>query len=216
MRLIWSLFISCILSAQLYAQDPSKALLDRLSQKVLSHQNIQIAFDYVLDNKDAGVQQKTSGKLILKGKNYRFEMLGAIQIFDGKKVYTIVDDNEEVTVEAPQKSDAAELSPQDLIQFYKQGYTYKWDIEQLVGNRKIQYIKLTPIASKSSLQSILLGIDTKNLEIYKVIQIGKNGTKTTLSVQNWKVNQPLPANALLFDRAYYTKKGYYISELWND
>ena len=213
MRLIWSLFISCILSAQLYAQDPSKALLDRLSQKVLSHQNIQIAFDYVLDNKDAGVQQKTSGKLILKGKNYRFEMLGAIQIFDGKKVYTIVDDNEEVTVEAPQKSDAAELSPQDLIQFYKQGYTYKWDIEQLVGNRKIQYIKLTPIASKSSLQSILLGIDTKNLEIYKVIQIGKNGTKTTLTVQNWKVNQPLPANALLFDRAYYTKKGYYISEL---
>ncbi|MGA1385576.1 MAG: LolA family protein [Flavobacteriaceae bacterium] len=213
MRLIWSLFISCILSAQLYAQDPSKALLDRLSQKVLSHQNIQIAFDYVLDNKDAGVQQKTSGKLILKGKNYRFEILGAIQIFDGKKVYTIVDDNEEVTVEAPQKSDTAELSPQDLIQFYKQGYTYKWDIEQLVGNRKIQYIKLTPIASKSSLQSILLGIDTKNLEIYKVIQIGKNGTKTTLTVQNWKVNQPLPANALLFDRAYYTKKGYYISEL---
>ena len=213
MRLIWSLFISCILSAQLYAQDPSKALLDRLSQKVLSHQNIQIAFDYVLDNKDAGVQQKTSGKLILKGKNYRFEMLGAIQIFDGKKVYTIVDDNEEVTVEAPQKSDTAELSPQDLIQFYKQGYTYKWDIEQLVGNRKIQYIKLTPIASKSSLQSILLGIDTKNLEIYKVIQIGKNGTKTTLTVQNWKVNQPLPANALLFDRAYYTMKGYYISEL---
>jgi len=213
MRLFWSLFISCILSAQLYAQDPSKALLDRLSQKVLSHQNIQIAFDYVLDNKDAGVQQKTLGKLILKGKIYRFEMLGAIQIFDGKKVYTIVDDNEEVTVEAPQKSDAAELSPQDLIQFYKQGYTYKWDIEQQVGNRKIQYIKLTPIASKSSLQSILLGIDTKNLEIYKVIQIGKNGTKTTLTVQNWKVNQPLPANALLFDRAYYTKKGYYISEL---
>ncbi|MGA1340833.1 MAG: LolA family protein [Flavobacteriaceae bacterium] len=213
MRLIWSLFISCILSAQLYAQDPSKALLDRLSQKVLSHQNIQIAFDYVLDNKDAGVQQKTSGKLILKGKNYRFEMLGAIQIFDGKKVYTIVDDNEEVTVEAPHKSDTSEISPQDLIQFYKQGYTYKWDIEQLVGNRKIQYIKLTPIASKSSLQSILLGIDTKNLEIYKVIQIGKNGTKTTLTVQNWKVNQPLPANALLFDRAYYTKKGYYISEL---
>ena len=216
MRLFWSLFVSCILSVQLFAQDQSKVLLDRLSQKVLSHQNIQIAFDYVLDNKDAGVQQKTAGKLILKGKNYRFEMLGAIQIFDGKKVYTIVDDNEEVTVEAPQKSDASELSPQDLIQFYKQGYTYKWDIEQPVGNRKIQYIKLTPIASKSSLQSILLGIDTKNLEIYKVIQTGKNGTKTTLTVQSWKVNQPLAANALLFDRAYYTKKGYYISELWND
>jgi len=213
MRLFWSFFISCILSWQLHAQDQSKALLDRLSQKVLSHQNIQIAFDYVLDNKDAGVHQKTAGKLILKGKNYRFEMLGAIQIFDGIKVYTIVDDNEEVTVEAPQKSDASELSPQDLIQFYKQGYTYKWDIEQPVGNRKIQYIKLTPIASKSSLQSILLGIDTKNLEIYKVIQTGKNGTKTTLTVQSWKVNQPLSANALLFDRAYYTKKGYYISEL---
>lgn len=213
MRLFWSLFVSCIFSVHLFAQDQSKALLDRLSQKVLSHQNIQIAFDYVLDNKDAGVQQKTTGKLILKGKNYRFEMLGAIQIFDGKKVYTIVDDNEEVTVEAPQKSDASELSPQDLIQFYKQGYTYKWDIEQPVGNRKIQYIKLTPIATKSSLQSILLGIDTKNLEIYKVIQTGKNGTKTTLTVQSWRVNQPIPANALQFDRAYYTKKGYYISEL---
>ena len=78
---------------------------------------------------------------------------------------------------------------------------------------ELKYIKLTPIASKSSLQSILLGIDTKNLEIYKVIQTGKNGTKTTLTVQSWKVNQPLAANALLFDRAYYTKKGYYISEL---
>ncbi|MDP4607056.1 MAG: outer membrane lipoprotein carrier protein LolA [Flavobacteriaceae bacterium] len=213
MKYFWSLIITLTVSGLMYAQDPSKALLDRLSQKVLSHQNIQIAFDYVLDNKDAGVQQKTTGKLTLKGKNYRFEMMGAIQIFDGKKVYTIVDENEEVTVEPPQKSDASELSPQDLIQFYKQGYTYKWDIEQAVGNRKIQYIKLTPIATKSSLQSILLGIDSKNLEIYKVIQTGKNGTKTTLTVQSWKVNQTLPANALLFDKAYYTKKGYYISEL---
>ena len=103
MKYFWSLIITLTVSGLMYAQDPSKALLDRLSQKVLSHQNIQIAFDYVLDNKDAGVQQKTTGKLTLKGKNYRFEMMGAIQIFDGKKVYTIVDENEEVTVEPPQK-----------------------------------------------------------------------------------------------------------------
>ena len=97
-----------------------------------------------------------------------------------------------------------------MLTFYKTGHNYAWDILQNVQGRKIQYVKLTPIDSNSGITSILLGIDAQTKHIYKLIETGSNGTKTTITVNSFKTNQPLSKSLFTFDEAKYEEEGYYI------
>jgi len=47
--------------------------------------------------------------------------------------------------------------------------------------------------------------------IYNVIEIGKKGTKTTLTVNSFKTNQALPKNQFTFAASKYPN--YYINKL---
>ncbi len=194
-----------------YAQNSSKAktLLDEVYAKATGYDNIYIDFESTLENTEANIKQETNGHVTLSGDKYVLDYLGAQQINDGKKVYTIVPENEEVTIEDVSEDDAT-VTPSKMLTFYRSGHNYQWDILQNVGGRKIQYVKLTPIDSNAEITSILLGIDTQTKHIYKLIQTGKNGTKTTLTVNSFKTNQPLSSTLFTFDTKKYEDKGYYI------
>jgi len=56
-----------------------------------------------------------------------------------------------------------------------------------------------------------LGIDAKTKHIYNLIEIGKNDTKTTLTVNSFKTNQPISKSLFKFDKSKY--KNYYINNL---
>ena len=192
-----------------WAQNPSAALLDKVSKQMASKENISLEFNYALFNAEAKINQETSGKVYIKGDKYHFEYLGVIQINDTKKTYTIVPDNEEVTI-VDNKNAIDEMNPAKILSFYKEGYRFTWDILQNVGGRKIQYIKLNPIDSTSDIASILLGIDTLKNEVFKVIETGKNGTKTTITISQYKSNSTLDPALFIFDEKKYIQLGFYI------
>jgi len=187
----------------------AKALLDEVYNKVKSYDNIQVEFKYELNNSEADIHQETRGDVTLQGDKYLFNYMGSQQLYDGKKVYTIVPENEEVTIE-DKSDDENTITPSDMLTFYREGHTYDWDILQNVQGRKIQYVKLTPIDSHSEIKSILLGIDAETKNIYKLIETGKNGTKTTITVNSFKTNQPLSRTLFTFDEDKYKDQGYYI------
>lgn len=192
-----------------WAQNPSAALLDKVSKQMASKENISLEFNYALFNAEAKINQETAGKVYIKGDKYHFEYLGVIQINDTKKTYTIVPDNEEVTI-VDNKNAIDEMNPAKILSFYKEGYRFTWDIPQNVGGRKIQYIKLNPIDSTSDIASILLGIDTLKNEVFKVIETGKNGTKTTITISQYKSNSTLDPALFIFNEKKYIQLGFYI------
>jgi hypothetical protein len=55
----------------------------------------------------------------------------------------------------------------------------------------------------------LVGIDTQQNHIYKLIEVGDNGTVTTLTIDNMKVDSSLPENFFVFNQADYPN--YYIN-----
>lgn len=194
------------------AQDP-KALLREVSSKVKSYDNITIDFKYNLSNPKENVNQDTRGDVVLQGDKYMLNMLGTTRIFDGKKIYTIVPEDEEVTISNYNPNDDKEITPSKMLTFYEKGYTYKMDVEQNIKGRKIQFVKLIPIDSKAEIKNILLGIDVQTKHIYKLIQTDANGTSYTLTVNSFKTNQPLSKTLFTFDEAKYKKEGYYINKL---
>ena len=190
--------------------DKAKALLDEVYNKVKGYDNIYIDFQSTLENTEADLKQETNGNVTLSGEKYVLNYLGAQQLYDGKKVYTIVPENEEVTIEDVNEEED-NVSPSKMLTFYKTGHNYQWDILQNVGGRKIQFVKLIPIDSNTEIKSILLGIDTQTKHIYKLIQTGHNGTKTTITVNSFKTDQPLSSTLFTFDEKKYEDKGYYIT-----
>ncbi|HSR60718.1 MAG TPA: outer membrane lipoprotein carrier protein LolA [Robiginitalea sp.] len=204
-------FLMLTFSPGLRAQDAAKAkaLLDQVYNKVKSYQNIFVDFKFELNNAEANVRQETRGDLTLQGDKYLLNYMGAQQLYDGKKVYTIVPENEEVTIE-DKSEEAGTVSPSKMLTFYREGHNYSWDILQNVQGRKIQYVKLTPIDTHSEVASILLGVDAETQHIYKLIETGQNGTKTTITVNSFKTNQPLSKSLFTFDEQKYKDEGYYI------
>jgi outer membrane lipoprotein-sorting protein len=201
----------CLATGHAVAQDAAraKALLDEVYNKVKGYENIVVDFKFDLYNSEADVRQETRGNVTLEGDKYYLNYMGAEQLYDGKKVYTIVPENEEVTIE-DKSEDGGTVSPSKMLTFYKEGHTYAWDILQNVQGRKIQFVKLTPIDSNSEVASILLGIDVETKHIYKLIETGQNGTRTTITVNSFKTDQPLSKTLFTFDEKKYTDEGYYI------
>jgi outer membrane lipoprotein-sorting protein len=187
----------------------AKALLDEVYAKVKSYDNIFVDFKFDLNNTEAGINQETRGDVTLAGEKYIFNYLGSQQLYDGRKVYTIVPENEEVTIE-DLSEDENSMSPSKMLTFYRTGHNYAMDILQNIQGRKIQYVKLIPIDSDTEIKSRLLGIDSETKHIYKLIETGKNGTKTTITVNSFKTNQPLSKTLFTFDAAKYEDKDYYI------
>ena len=203
------LFIAIAING--FSQNKAKTLLNEVSQKVKSYENISLDFKYLLENTAENVKQETRGDMVLQGEKYKLNILGTTRLFDGKKLYSISPEDEEVTISSQTDDDEDNITPSQMLSFYEKGYTYTLDIEQNVLGRKIQYVKLTPIDSNSEINYILLGIDAQTKHIYNLIQIGNNGTKTTLTVNSFKTNEPLPNNIFAFDANKY--QDYYINNL---
>ena len=211
MKKILVLLLAITSITMVNAQDEAKAkaLLDEVYAKVKSYDNIFVDFKFDLQNAEAGINQETRGDVTLASEKYLFNYLGSQVLFDGKKVYTIVPDNEEVTIE-DRPEDEGTLTPSKMLTFYRDGHNYTWDILQNVQGRKIQYVKLVPIDSDTEIKSILLGIDTGTKHIYKLIETGQNGTKTTITVNSFKTDQNLSETLFTFDESKYKNEDYTI------
>ena len=209
-KIVFLMLIALTTNLNAQSDNKAKALLDEVYNKVKSYDNVFIDFKYVLDNTQENIHQETRGDVTLEGDKYRFNYLGATKIFDGSNTYTIIPENEEVVIEGANGEDEGTITPSRMLTFYKEGYNYKWDITQNVKGRNIQYIELVPIDSSSEIKQILLGIDTQTKHIYNLIEVGQNGTKTTITVNSFKTDQPISKSLFTFDRPKYEEMGYYI------
>ncbi len=201
-----------LLSFSIQAQDQkAKELLDQVTSKVKSYDNIVIDFKYSLNNAKENINQDSKGNVTMKKNQYVLNFMGVTKIFDGKKTYTIVPEDEEITISTVNESDENAVTPSKMLTFFNKGYHYSMDILQNVRGRKIQYIKLVPNNTKDQRKEILLGIDVQTKHIYNLIEVGKKGTKTTLTVNSFKTNQPLSKNQFTFAESKYPN--YYINKL---
>jgi outer membrane lipoprotein-sorting protein len=194
------------------AKDKNKAkdLLDKVVSKAKSYKNMVIDFKYAINNSAENINQENKGTVILQGNKYVLSFMGVTKIYDGKKIYTIVPEDEEITITNNDESDPNSMSPNKIFTFFKKGFKYSMDIKQPMAGKTIQYVKLTPSSVTDKRKEILIGIDTKTNHIHNLIEVGKNGTRTTLTVTTFKFNQTLAKNQFTFVKTKYPN--YYINK----
>ena len=205
--------LAAVLSISVQAQNPQKAekLLNEVSSKVKNYDNMVIEFKYALENKAENVSQETRGDVSIEGEKYVLNLMGTTQMFDGKKIYTIIPEDEEINISNYVEEDNNSITPSKMFSFYEDGYNYEMDIAQNVKGREIQYVKLTPKDSNAEIKNILLGIDSQTKHIYNLIQTQENDTKVTITVKSFKTDQPLAKNLFTFNEERYSD--FYINRL---
>lgn len=188
----------------------AKKLLENVSKQIESYSNIKFEFNYVLNNRKEQINQESKGEITIAGNFYKLDFLDATQLYDGKSLYTIIPDNEEITITSSEEGDDFGINPTELLNFYKEGYDYQWDIMQLIKGKEIQFVKLIPKQKDTEILSILMGIEVSKKHIYRIIEIGSNGTYTTLTINDMKVNTSLSEDYFMFDQKTYPD--YYIND----
>ena len=217
MKKITILFLSLFLTTITFSQNAEKAksLLDQVSTKMGAYKNMSISFSQTLSNEDAGINEGDEppirGQITLHGEKYSLNYLGNKFLFDGQKLYVINNDEKEVTItDGDMSGDDGFIYPSKLLTFYREGYNFEMgDLKNLNG-RNIQLVTLKPIDSNSDIVKVELAIDAKTKHIYKLIQTGSNGSKTTFTITEFKSNQNLSNNFFSFDKEKYKKLNFSI------
>jgi outer membrane lipoprotein-sorting protein len=211
--LFLSLFITTVLFSQTGEQ--AKSLLDEVSTKMGSYNNMYIGFSQTLSNEDAGIKEGDEppirGEINLQGEKYSLNYLGNQFIYDGKKLHIINHDEKEVSIsDSDLGGDDGFIYPSKLLTFYKEGYTLQMGKQQNIKGRNIQFVTLNPIDSNSEIVKVELAIDAKTKHIYKLIQTGANASKTTFTITEFKKNEDLSVNFFTFNKSKYLSKNYTI------
>src|SRR6478609_7147552 len=130
MRLLLVFFIAFSTQAQ---DKKAKDLLDKVTAKVKSYDNITIDFKYSLNNAKENINQDSKGTVVMKGNQYVLNFMGITKIFDGKTNYTIVPEDEEITISKVDEKDDSATTPSKMLTFFNTGYKFSMDIVQNVA-----------------------------------------------------------------------------------
>ncbi len=211
------LFLSILLTTVTFSQnsEEAKSLLDQVSTKMSAYENMYLGFSQTLTNEEAGINEGDEppirGEINLKGELYNLNYLGNNFIYDGKKLYVINNEEKEISItDGDMTENDGFIYPSKLLTFYKEGYNLEMGLLKNIKGRKIQFVTLNPIDSTSDIVKVELGIDAKTNHIYKLIQTGSNGAKTTFTITNFKSNQDLSENFFKFDKQKYLSLQYII------
>lgn len=206
----YAFYILLLTFSNLFSQNDLKVeqLLDKVSFNIDQSTSYSLNFSYIIDD---DIAQKRKGNIVISKNKYILEFLGVKQISDSNFIYTIVPENQEVMISKIQKEAEENISPSNILKFYRQGYEIEMDQLKVESGLSIQFLKLTPNFSDSEISHIFLGININNNNIYKVIEVGKNNSKTMLKIENISYN--LKINEDVFDFKEDDYEGYYIEKI---
>lgn len=196
-------FIATDSSAQTDAS--AKSILDKVSSTYREFKTIQADFTITATQPQQPASNYSESGVILMetaaGK-YRIKMDTQELISDGKSLWTILNDVNEVQVTEVDNS-AAAISPVTIFSFYTQGYKYLSVPDEHAGNTSLHVVELSPEDTRSPYYKIKLRINKTTNLIHDVTIFDKNSVRYTYSIRNTKANPAITANRFTFQQNAY-------------
>lgn len=195
----------------IYAQksdNQSKKIMDIVLNHYKNQKNNYFKFSYGNGN-NGKITKIQTGIFYSTPSYYKLKIMETEQIFDGKKVYNINNDEQEVTIAKANGSEVT-LSPTSYLNNYHKNYNTSYLGKRKINNISVDLIKLVPMNS-NGIKYIHLYINTVSKHIVKIEQYANNNELNTITITDYKANQNLSKDMFVFDRNNY--KNYLITEL---
>lgn len=178
----------------------SQEILEQLSIKTQSFENFVAHFDYTMENKEAGIDEKTSGVLKVKGDQYNLLIAGQEVISNGETIWTYIEDAEEVQINEAEEDET--ITPTSLLANYNEDFRSKFINEAFLYGTTAYVIDLTPIEGKHYYK-IRLILDKSKMELLDFTIFDKNGSTYSYIIKKFETNVDLPESIFSFDPSQY-------------
>jgi len=196
------LLILCISLTNAVSQDRlAEDILEKLSNTAQTYTSISIEFEYLFSNKNAGINEKSSGRLELKENNFRIEMPKQLIINNGSTHWIYLKEMNEVTIMDYDPEDEDAMNPNKLFTIYNEDYKNTYVKASSVNGEHMHIIDLFPKKS-SSIMKIRLTINSLKNQINILELYDKNGGAYTYDIKYFKTN--LEIAPFTFDTTKYT------------
>ncbi len=206
-------FFLLINSATIFAQSREKQaseVLDEVIAKTNSYTSMKLQFTYQMENPGANINETTNGSALVSGNKYRLEVAGQTIISDGKTVWTVISDAEEVQVNDASEGDDV-FTPTKLLSNYNKEYKSKMipKVTTLHG-KNVYALELTPNAKKSY-DKVNLYIEKEKMQLYAIEIFDQNGSKYTYKITKFETNTPVNDQSFTFSDKEFP--GYYVIDM---
>ncbi len=191
------------LTAQTEDSAKAKEILDKVSAKTKTYKSIEVDFSFTLENLQANITDQYSGNLVLKGDKYRASIMGVNNFFDGKTMWMLMEDANEVNISNADDMEEDMLNPTNIFTIYEQGFRMSYVGEAVLNGKKVDLIDLFPENRDKPFSKIKLYIYKDNLQFAKVEQIGRDGTNYIIDVRKMDVNKSYDDSYFVFDASKY-------------
>jgi outer membrane lipoprotein-sorting protein len=192
------------------SDDKADAILKKVSAINSGYKDIHVDFSYTLQNTEAGVNDTRSGQLSLAGNQFHLQLMGQDIYSDGKIVWYVMKDDQEVHVKSIEEFKAeTELDPSNFFSQYDKGFKSKFNGEESKNGKSLNVIDLFPeIPGKKSFSRIRMGIDKATNHIVYSKTFGKDGTDYLLEVKSMKTNTGMATDSFTFSQSKFESDGY--------
>ena len=181
----------------------AKTILDAVSANYKAKKNMYFKFSYGTGK--GSVSKTETGIFYSTPTQYKMNIMGNEQIFDGKKVYNISKEDQEVTIAKPNGTEKT-LSPTNYIDEYRKGYS----VTYAGKSGALDMIKLVPVKDEG-IKNVILYINTSKKQVSKIVQTSAGDDIAVITIVQYKENQNLSNSTFSFDKNKY--KDYLITEL---
>ncbi len=204
--------LSLFFTTPIFSQNSPKELLDQVSNYYRNSGNFYLKFESTLSNSSTGNKDDYTGEVYVSKEKYNLSIpkLDLNQIYDGKKLYTISKETEEVTITSPAPNSDDLFTPTRVFDIYKNGYKFDWGADTTVNGVNAKVIKLTP-TKNSETKEVLVAVDKNSKKLLQITEVTKNNTETNIRVTKQIQGVIVPSALLKFNKKAYPN--YYISEL---
>lgn len=183
----------------------ARELLEQTSKKMQSFQTLSANFQFTMENKNMGINEKNTGSLLLKGKKYLVKLpdLGMEVYCDGQSVWNHMQSANQVMVSNAGDDSQGVIDPSAIFNVYQEGYQYKFVADKTENGKVISYIDLIPEDRNAEFSKITVGIDKAKLMVQSLVTHGNDGNQYGILVKDFKTDQSIDDKAFVFDKTKF-------------
>ena len=188
-------------------QDPqAKKVLQELSDITNSKDGLKASFETKLANSGQNMSEVRKGNIITSGNKYHLFFDDMEVISNGKTIWTLIADAEEVQIsEVLEDGDADDYAnPTKIATIWEKGFNYKYDKEETLNGKKVHVINLYPQdPDKHDFHTIKLFINKDEVSLAKVVMKGKGGSDVTYEIKSFEYNPTIEDGIFTFKTSKY-------------
>ena len=176
-------------------ENTAKKILDSLSFKSKSYNDIYAKFNFNYYNSLQKIDESSEGEIWIKDDMYKLNMGKDLSIINnGDVLWYFMKDVPEVQIMENDPKD--EMNPSNIFTIYEKGYEYKYIGQNKIDNTNVYQIELFP-KKNNSIEKFALYI-SKKYELKSIKLHDRDGGITTYSIRKFRTNTNISDSKFIF------------------